>query len=76
MTSNDKLYLSRREITNTCIDDIRYFMIFEYSFFFFFTKTKKGNEEWYHHLASRVCLRLPGSGAIQKGEIRRKEFDL
>lgn len=45
MTSNDKLYLSRREITNTWIDDIRYFMILEYSFFFFFTKTKKGNEE-------------------------------
>lgn len=44
MTSNDKLYLSRCEITNTWIDDIRYFMIFEYSFFFFFTK-KKGNEE-------------------------------
>lgn len=75
MTSNDNLYLSRREITNTWIDDIRYFMIFEYSFFSFLQK-EKGNEEWYHHLASRVCLRLPGSGAIQKGEIRRKEFDL
>lgn len=41
MTSNDKLYLSRREITNTWIDDIRYFMIFEYSFFSFLQKKKE-----------------------------------
>lgn len=44
MASNDNLYLSRREITNTWIDDIWYFMIFEYSFFSFLQK-EKGNEE-------------------------------
>lgn len=61
MTSNDKLYLSRREITNTWIDDIRYFMIFEYSFFSFLQKQKKEMKNDIiisHHVFVYDCLVL------------------
>lgn len=60
MTSNDKLYLSRREITNTWIDDIRYFMIFEYSFFSFLQKKKEMKNDIIisHHVFVYDCLVL------------------
>lgn len=60
MTSNDNLYLSRREITNTWIDDIRYFMIFEYSFFSFLQKKKEMKNDIIisHHVFVYDCLVL------------------
>lgn len=63
MTSNDKLYLSRREITNTWIDDIRYFIIFEYSFFSFLQKKKEMKNDIIisHHVFVYDCLVLVSS---------------
>lgn len=60
MTSNDNLYLSRREITNTWIDDIWYFMIFEYSFFSFLQKKKEMKNDIIisHHVFVYDCLVL------------------
>lgn len=60
MASNDNLYLSRREITNTWIDDIRYFMIFEYSFFSFLQKKKEMKNDIIisHHVFVYDCLVL------------------
>lgn len=60
MASNDNLYLSRREITNTWIDDIWYFMIFEYSFFSFLQKKKEMKNDIIisHHVFVYDCLVL------------------